>query len=184
MINKILIFAVGVAIGSAVTWKLVKDKYKKLADEEIASVKEVWSKKHPTVEDITEACVKEGIDVDITVQPKKNPDFKDYRAMQEIIDKNSYKEEDYMDKYVISPEEFGESELPSESLTYWADGIVTDEANCVMDEDDIEETIGSDALNHFGEYEDDSVFVRNETLDKEYEILMDTRRFSDVYPTR
>ena len=104
--------------------------------------------------------------------------------MQEIIDKNGYKEEDYMDKYVISPEEFGESELPSESLTYWADGIVTDEANCVMDEDDIEETIGSDALNHFGEYEDDSVFVRNDILDKEYEILMDTRRFSDVYPTR
>lgn len=184
MINKILIFAAGVAIGSAVTWKLVKDKYKKLADEEIASVKEVWSKKHPTVEDIAEACVKEGVDVDVTLQPKKNPDFKDYRAMQEIIDKNSYKEEDYMDKYVISPEEFGESELPSESLTYWADGIVTDEANCVMDEDDIEETIGSDALNHFGEYEDDSVFVRNETLDKEYEILMDTRRFSGVYPIR
>ena len=184
MINKILIFAAGVAIGSAVTWKLVKGKYKKLADEEIASVKEVWSKKHPASEGIAEACVKEGVDVDVTLQPRKNPDFKDYRAMQEIIDKNSYKEEDYMDKYVISPEEFGESELPSESLTYWADGVVTDEANCVMDEDDIEETIGSDALNHFGEYEDDSVFVRNETLDKEYEILMDTRRFSDVYPTR
>lgn len=184
MINKILIFAAGVAIGSAVTWKLVKDKYKKLADEEIASVKEIWSKKHPTVEDIAETDVKESIKTDATPQPKKNPDFKDYRAMQEIIDKNSYKEGDYMDKYVISPEEFGESELPSESLIYWADGVVTDEANCVMDEDDIEETIGSDALNHFGEYEDDSVFVRNETLDKEYEILMDTRRFSDVYPTR
>lgn len=184
MINKILIFAAGVAIGSAVTWKLVKDKYKKLADEEIASVKEVWSKKHPTVEDIAETDVKESIKTDATPQSKKNSDFKDYRAMQEIIDKNGYKEEDYMDKYVISPEEFGESELPSESLTYWADGIVTDEANCVMDEDDIEETIGSDALNHFGEYEDDSVFVRNDILDKEYEILMDTRRFSDVYPTR
>lgn len=184
MINKILIFAAGVAIGSAVTWKLVKDKYKKLADEEIASVKEVWSKKHPTVEDIAETDVKESIKTDATPQSKKNPDFKDYRAMQEIIDKNGYKEEDYMYKYVISPEEFGESELPSESLTYWADGVVTDEANCVMDEDDIEETIGSDALNHFGEYEDDSVFVRNEILDKEYEILMDTRRFSDVYPTR
>ena len=185
MINKILIFAAGVAIGSAVTWKLVKDKYKKLADEEIASVKEVWSKKRPTIEDVAEACVKEGVDVDITMQSKKNLDFKDYKAMQEIIDKNCYgEEENYMDKYVISPEEFGESELSSESLTYWADGVVTDEANCVMDEDDIEETIGSDALNHFGEYEDDSVFVRNETLDKEYEILMDTRRFSDVYPTR
>lgn len=184
MINKILIFAAGVAIGSAVTWKLVKDKYKKLADEEIASVKEVWSKKHPASEGIAETDVKESVKTDTTQQPKKNPDFKDYRAMQEIIDKNSYKEEDYMYKYVISPEEFGESELPSESLTYWADGVVTDEANCVMDEDDIDETIGSDALNHFGEYEDDSVFVRNETLGKEYEILMDTRKFSDVYPTR
>ena len=185
MINKILIFAAGVAIGSAVTWKLIKDKYKKLADEEIASVKEVWSKKHPTIEDVAEACVKEGMDVDIAMQPKKNRGFKDYKAMQEIINENGYgEEENYMDKYVISPEEFGESDLSSESLTYWADGVVTDEANCIMDEDDIEETIGSDALNHFGEYEDDSVFVRNETLDKEYEILMDTRRFWDVYPTR
>ena len=110
-----------------------------------------------------------------------------YRSMKNIITENNYadeKEEDYMDKYVISPDEYGESELPSESLTYWADGVVTDEADCVMDDDDIEETIGSDALNHFGEYEDDSVFVRNETLDKEYEILMDTRRFGDIYPTR
>lgn len=177
MINKILIFAAGVAIGSAVTWKLVKDKYKKLADEEIASVKEIWSKKHPTM------------DVDITAQPKQtHVDYAERKTAREIILENKYsdkkEEEDYMDKYVISPEEFSESELPSGSLTYWADGIVTDEANCVMDEDDIEETIGSDALNHFGEYEDDSVFVRNETLNEEYEILMDTRRFSDVYPTR
>lgn len=188
MINKILIFAAGVVIGSAVTWKCIKDKYKKLADEEIASVKEVWRKKQLTVEDVAEACVNEGVNVDITLQPKpSNTGFKDYRSMKNIITENNYadeKEEDYMDKYVISPDEYGESELPSESLTYWADGVVTDEANCVMDEDDIEETIGSDALNHFGEYEDDSVFVRNETLDKEYEILMDTRRFGDVYPTR
>lgn len=184
MINKILIFAAGVAIGSAVTWKLIKDKYKKLADDEIASVKEVWSKKHPASEGIEETNATEA-NTDITQQSKKNRGFKDYKAMQEIINENGYEgEENYMDKYVISPEEFGESELSSESLTYWADGVVTDEANCIMDEDDIEETIGSDALNHFGEYEDDSVFVRNETLDKEYEILMDTRRFSDVYPTR
>ena len=90
MINKILIFAAGVAIGSAVTWKLIKDKYKKLADEEIASVKEVWSKKHPTIEDVAEACVKEGVDVDITMQSKKNRGFKDYKAMQEIINENGY----------------------------------------------------------------------------------------------
>ena len=86
MINKILIFAAGVAIGSAVTWKLVKDKYKKLADEEIASVKEVWSKKYPNVEDITEACVKEGMDVDITAQPKQtHVDYAERKTAREII---------------------------------------------------------------------------------------------------
>ena len=69
MINKILIFAAGVAIGSAVTWKLVKDKYKKLADEEIASVKEVWSKKHPASEGIAETDVKESVKTDTTQQP-------------------------------------------------------------------------------------------------------------------
>lgn len=178
MTNKILVFAAGVVIGSAVTWKLVRDKYKKLADEEIASVKKVWSKKQR----------KEGVNVDVTLPPKPlNTEFKDYRSAQDIITENKYageEEEDYMDKYVISPDEYGESELPSESLTYWADGVVTDEANCVMDEEDIEGTIGIDALNHFGEYEDDSVFVRNETLDKEYEILLDTRNFRDIYPIR
>lgn len=182
MIDKILIFAAGVAIGSAVTWKLVKDKYRKLADEEIASVKEIWSKKQPTAE----TCIKE--DSDVISRPKQtHVNYADQKTAQDIITENKYsdkEEEDYMDKYVISPEEYGESELPSESLTYWADGIVTDEANCVMDEEDIEGTIGMDALNHFGEYEDDSVFVRNETLDKEYEILMDTRNFRDVYPMR
>lgn len=189
MINKILIFAAGVVIGSAVTWKLIKDKYKKLADEEIASVKEVWRKKQLAVENVAEVCAKEDVNADVALQPKQsNTDFKDHRSMRDIITENKYadekEEENCMDKYVISPEEYGESELPSESLTYWADGVVTDEANCIWDDDDIEETIGKDALKRFGEYEDDSVFVRNETLDKEYEILLDTRKFRDVYPDR
>ena len=49
-----------------------------------------------------------------------------------------------------------------------------------MDEDEIEETIGKDSLTHFGEYEDDSVFVRNDRLKVDYEILMDQRGYADV----
>ena len=44
-ISNIIIFAVGAAIGSAVTWKVVKDKYSKIADEEIRSVKETFAKR-------------------------------------------------------------------------------------------------------------------------------------------
>ena len=41
--NKIFIFTLGAAVGSVVTWKLVKDKYARIAQEEIDSVKEVFS---------------------------------------------------------------------------------------------------------------------------------------------
>ena len=41
-LSKVLIFAAGAAIGSAVTWKLIKEKYERIAQEEIDSVKEVF----------------------------------------------------------------------------------------------------------------------------------------------
>ena len=44
--------------------------------------------------------------------------------------------------------------------------------------DDVEEIIG-DGLDHFGEYEDDSVFVRSDAKRCDYEILKDLRDFSD-----
>ena len=49
---KFVIFAAGAIIGSAVTWKYAKDKYEKIADEEIASVKEMYAKKKKTEESI------------------------------------------------------------------------------------------------------------------------------------
>ena len=45
ILNNFVIFAVGAAIGSAVTWKFVKTKYERIADEEIASVKERYSQR-------------------------------------------------------------------------------------------------------------------------------------------
>ncbi len=45
--------------------------------------------------------------------------------------------------------------------------------------DDIEETVGIDSLTHFGEYEDDSVFVRNDERKCDYEILLDHRDYED-----
>ena len=37
-----------------------------------------------------------------------------------------------------------------------------------------------DALDHFGEYEDDSVFVRNDRYKCNYEILKDVRTFEEA----
>ena len=42
-IINLIIFTVGAAFGSAVTWKILKDKYEKIVQEEIKSVKEVFA---------------------------------------------------------------------------------------------------------------------------------------------
>ena len=41
--NEPLIFAAGLAVGSVVTWLIVKKKYKDMAQEEINAVKESFS---------------------------------------------------------------------------------------------------------------------------------------------
>lgn len=84
--------------------------------------------------------------------------------------------------YVIPPEDFGEFEdYEKISLTYYSDGVLTDENDEIMD--DVEDSVGEDSLNHFGEYEDDSVFVRNDRKKCDYEILLDLRKYEDVVKT-
>ena len=51
MINKevigyIFAFSLGAAAGAAVSWKLLKTKYEQIAQEEIDSVKEVYSRRN------------------------------------------------------------------------------------------------------------------------------------------
>ena len=82
---------------------------------------------------------------------------------------------------IISPDEFGDQDgYDKVSLTYYSDGTVTDDDDRAMNENEVEETIGKDSLTHFGEYEDDSVFVRNDRLKADYEILMDQRTYAEV----
>ena len=81
--------------------------------------------------------------------------------------------------YVIPPEQFGDDEEYEQiSLTYYADGVLADENDEVIE--DVEDAVGIDSLNHFGEYEDDSVFVRNDARKCDYEILLDQRTYSEV----
>lgn len=80
---------------------------------------------------------------------------------------------------VISPEEFGElDDYDMESLIYFSDGYLTDTDYKLIK--DVEDLVGSDSLKQFGEFEVDSVFVRNENYDTDYEILLDQRKYEEV----
>lgn len=54
----ILMLTVGAAIGSAVTWKVVKTKYERIAQEEIDSVKDEYNKLMSLMKKEIEACRK------------------------------------------------------------------------------------------------------------------------------
>ena len=181
-ITNLLIFASGAAIGSAVTWKLLKTKYEQIAREEIESVKEVFSKRYSDKEESTEEVDDARAKADAA---KEKPDISAYAATVRNMgytneEESAEEEEEDMDRpYVISPDEFGENpDYETVSLTYFNDKVLVDDNNDLVE--DVDDIVGLDSLNSFGEYEDDSVFVRNDRLKTDYEILYDMRDYSDV----
>ena len=184
-----MMFVLGVAVGSVVTWRYVEKKYEQIAQDEIDSVKEVFSKREAEFTENTEARIKAD-------NAKEKPSIIEYAARlreqgytnySDMVDEKPEevkKEPMSLDKpYVITPEEFGDlDDYETISLTYYADQILTDDNDVIVD--DIEDVVGFDSLNSFGEYEDDSVFVRNDKLKCDYEILLDQRKYSDVVKRR
>ena len=180
-------FVLGAAVGSVVTWRFIEKKYQQIAQDEIDSVKEVFSKR-----DIDPDDGNEEIDIKtIITNTKEKPSIVEYanRLNEQGYtnysdigseDKKEEKKSMSVDKpYVIPPEEFGEIEdYEKISLTYYADQVLADDNDQLVE--DIEDVVGFESLNSFGEYEDDSVFVRNISLKCDYEILLDQRKFSDV----
>lgn len=183
----IFMFAIGAGIGSIATWKFVETKYKKIADEEIESVKRVFSRREEktNTDESTDSDDEDELDIDI--HTVKRNGYLEYSKISSKYKSSNYtkpekeKEGESMNSpYVIPPEEFGETDYSTESLIYYADKVLTDYMNNVID--DVDGLIGSESLNHFGEYEDDSVFVRNDDLATDFEILLDVRNYSDVVP--
>lgn len=83
--------------------------------------------------------------------------------------------------YVISYEEYGDmDEYETACLTYYEDGVVTDDWGDVIE--DIPNTVGTEFSSHYGEDNDDPdiVYVRNDRLKTDYEICRDGRKFSEL----
>ena len=191
--KNLLCFVAGAAIGSVVTWKLIEKKYKDLADEEIESVIETFKNRKPR---ITKDNVKETVEKVINKYKEPKEIVEDIVTAErysieneEEIDEddesnytvNVDNDDEVITPYVITPEEFGEyNEYGTKTLTYYADNVLTDEIDNPITSDEMETMIGPDALDHFGEYEDDSVYIRDEMNEMDYEILKSEKTFSEI----
>lgn len=170
ILSKFMIFAAGIGVGSVVTWKLVKDKYAQIAQEEIESVKEAFSTRES--------------ENDAESESDKNRET----TAEDIIKNEGYasdpsekEEETTMVKpHVIAPEEFGECDYETVTLWYFTDGVLTNDRRKILKNAD--ELVGENFADHFGEYEEDpdTVYVRNDKQKIDYEILRDYRAYSEV----
>lgn len=176
-INGLLIFLGGAAIGSVTAWQVTKNYYAQRAQEEIDSVKEVFSKKSTK-------------DVEVEENKEEKPRvIKDKPSLEEyakILNEKKYRPTDYIEEgdadetdeeepEVITPDEFGELDYETVYLTYYADGVLATELDDVIE--DIGGTIGKRSILHFGEYEEEILHVRNHQLRTDYEVTLDSRSF-------
>lgn len=191
--KNLLCFVTGAAIGSVVTWKLIEKKYKDLADEEIESVIETFKNRKPRitkdeVKETVEKVINKWKDPKEIVEDIVTAERYSIENEEEIDedDESNYtvnvdNDDEVITPYIITPEEFGEyNEYGTKTLTYYADNVLTDEIDNPITSEEMITMIGPDALDHFGEYEDDSVYIRDEMNEMDYEILKSEKKFSEI----
>lgn len=165
-LSYILTFVAGAVVGSAVTYKVVSERY----EEDIRSVKEVYSNKE-----------KEPVKKDTEPAPKKEVASTEY---SKILNTNEYGAEEGGKKmditpYFISIDEYGEmDDYEQVQLFYYKDGVLADELDNVIK--DVDDAIGEDSLEYLDECEDSVVFIRNENTKIDYEVLISDREFSEI----
>lgn len=202
----LLIFAAGLAVGAVAGAVIVKNKVLADAKAEIEEVREYYreSRGVKEVEEVKEK-VEETIDriqdlieehaeevkevekkeyklkdIQIKDEPKTEKEHTNYNQIAKMYtSKNEFQTPMYDDPFVIDPSEFGENpEYDTETLTYFADGVLVDDVDDVIEEPDI--VVGLENLKVFEEFGATSVYVRNDIYKTDYEIIRDDWNYSDL----
>lgn len=182
-IRNIFIFAAGIGVGSISTLYLVKSHYEEEKRKEIEDIRDFYRNRQgsPSTSDTddrdeTESYVNKEIKNDyskVLTQEK----YKEEKPI--VVDKEKALDEEFT-PYVISEDDFGEMiGYDAINLVYFADDILVDDNEDPVE--DITNLIGDEALLIFRDCpEVDTVYVRNNSLEIDYEIERDTRNFADV----
>ncbi len=180
-----LMFTTGAAIGSLVTWRLLKSRYERYVQEEIDKFVTDWKSRvqYPNTRDEENDDNWNDFEHDeIDEDDSNETEIYDYHQLARKYGGEGVGEIDFPQvngPVVITPDEFGDGNYGHSliALSYYSDGVL---ANDWLEVFDIEKTIGEEALEHFGDYTDDVVHVRNEQKLADYEVTKDPRTFAEV----
>lgn len=202
-------YLLGALTGSVAVFFVLNEKYKKIADDEINEIRKLYKEQTKKFKEETEAYQEEVDKLNKELKWKELEDLdEEDENDDEMTEYDRFVEEDMLkhqdhnqrvnysssikysdipeedrpyredDAFIIAPEHFGEDEdMDVCTLYYFADGTLTDD-NYVPVED-VNFTVGEDALDSFGTYEEDCVYVENPKLHSYFEILKDPRTFDE-----
>lgn len=198
-VRDLIIFVAGCAVGGIGASLYLKDVYRRYAQEEIDSVIDRERHKRETeacsygraVEDSTEdeerieqakeaaknAANKSSITEYANVVKKEGyKDYSEYSKPEPVEEK----EVNANPISYILPSEFGDEEAYEQiELTYYADGILADEEGDLVQ--DIDLTVGNEFDEHFGEYDDAMVYIKNDVMKAYYMIYMSDDCYRDIF---
>lgn len=190
----VFIFLAGAGVGAGATWYFVKRHYEKIADEEIADVVNRFKTYKKSLEEESVEAPDENpnpnyegnsgrsnvVPMERPIQSDSDEELSNGFIDNPIGDKSVDEPKESTFPYVISEDEFGDIEDYDQQTLFWyyRDNILATDED--LEVEDIKTTIG-DALEEFRKDRYvERVFVRNDTDETDYEILISEKHFYEV----
>ena len=194
--NKAVIFISGVGLGSIVTYFVTKKICHDKAEAEIQSVKDAFKQIQEEERLALETQKEDAQNADKALkeyrgegeEESSNDDNPDEESSNDDTDSKSDVKKGSLDAleakvnkkhlepkegepYCINPDDFGDGEYEIENLTYYSDGVLRydDTGELVRH---IDEVVGKENLYHFGEFEEDMLYVRDPVEMIDYSISL------------
>lgn len=181
-VKGLLIFAAGALAGAFAGARIAKKHYEELAQEEIEEVRAYYKNKEEKIEEPKE--VEEKVEEkSIEVEEKKEYDSIIKHGNYMTMEEDEENEEDELcdsddEPYIIDPSEFGNyGHYATQTCTYFADGVLVDDVDEVIE--DPETLVGNYHVDIFRDFDATSVYVRNDWMKMDFEIIRDDWFWSD-----
>ena len=178
-VKGIFIFVIGVVTGTFAGAQIAKKKYEEIANEEIEEIRAYYKEREKEAKEVEESNA-------VEAPEEKSIEVEERKQYDNIIKRGNYMAVDEEEQnnvcdeaYPIDPSEFGnDGKNATETLTYFADGVLVNEVDEVVEDPDL--VVGRHHIDIFNEFPDATcVYVRNDLDGTDYEILKDDWCWSD-----
>ena len=193
-----IIFAAGGLIGAGLAWFFTRRYYRERTEKEIESVKEAYDRLREDAQKRADAA-KSKPDLSVYVEALKKAEEKEanttpinYSGFTDEADQEDEPEETYVHTarpiekdvdhskpYLLDRMPYP-NEKPYHSLItviYYADGTYADQHGTEVE---IEDYIGSEMMGYIEETSKEEVFIRNEELELDVDIIKDSSTYDEV----